>query len=216
MGEDQISFCERSSGHAAGQRWSPPTESTASALRSLHKGAALAHLRCARSFLRKREDQLRWGYCAPTITGLFARTFNLPNIICAMCDRSRNLARLAAACVCRQIFGGCRVTNRCCGGRRAGWSRVCCPRCVGLLVKKSSSTASTAAGAWASTAGAAVSTGGEKAFRRLFFFFLSIRGTRGNAHSLSVVGVVADGEWPRVPPLVGPGPRPGMTCWREV
>merc|ERR1712100_398548 len=46
-----------------------------------------------------------WGYCAPTITGLFARTFNLPNIICAMCDRSRNLARLAAACVCRQIFG---------------------------------------------------------------------------------------------------------------
>ena len=144
-----------------------------------------------------------WGYCAPTVTGLFARTFNLPNIICAMCDRSRNLARLAAACVCRQIFGGCRVTNRCCGGRRAGWSRVCCPRCVGLLVKKSSSTASTAAGAWASTAGAAVSTGGEKAFRRLFFFFLSIRGTRGNAHSLSVVGVVADGAWPRVPPLVG-------------
>merc|ERR1712100_129183 len=214
MGEDQISFCERSSGHAAGQRWSPPTESTASAPRSLHKGAALAHLRCARSFLWKREDQLRLGVLRANNHGLFARTFNLPNIICAMCDRSRNLARLAAACVCRQIFGGCRVTNRCCGGRRAGWSRVCCPRCVGLLVKKSSSTASTAAGAWASTAGAAVSTGGEKAFRRLFFF------------------VDSWSSWERAFPLCRrcccrrwmaegaaarwAGPRPGMTCWREV
>ena len=155
-----------------------------------------------------------WGYCAPTITGLFARTFNLPNIICAMCDRSRNLARLAAACVCRQIFGGCRVTNRCCGGRRAGWSRVCCPRCVGLLVKKSSSTASTAAGAWASTAGAAVSTGGEKAFRRLFFYVDSWHSwerafplcRRCCCRRWMAEGAAA--RWA--------GPRPGMTCWREV
>merc|ERR1712100_304581 len=93
-------------------------------------------------------------------------------------------------------------------------SRVCCPRCVGLLVKKSSSTASTAAGAWASTAGAAVSTGGEKAFRRRFFFvdsWYSWERAFPLCRRCCCRRWMAEGAAAR-----WAGPRPGITCWREV